>query len=79
MSDRSRREAGGPPRTPLVKRTRTVCVLAVAFLLARIVGHPLWVELLVFVAANIVGILILHVVFHQSLARLLAYQEWPDE
>jgi hypothetical protein len=69
----------GPPRTPLVKRTPTVCVLALAFVLAKVVGHPLWLVLLVFAAANVAGILILRVVFHQPLARLLTYKEFDDE
>jgi hypothetical protein len=67
-----------PPRTPLVKRLPTTVVLVVAFVLARLAGHTLWLSLLIFLAANVVGILILHLVFRQPLRRLLRYEEPAD-
>ncbi len=68
-----------PPRTPLVKRLPNIIVLVIAFVLARLAGHTVWLGLLIFVATVVVGILILHFVFGQPLSRLIRYEEPPED
>jgi hypothetical protein len=48
-------------------------------LLAGVVGHALWLRLLVFVGTLVVCVLVLRFVFGQPIERLLAYQEYDDE
>jgi hypothetical protein len=76
--DGHRRELGYT-RTPMVKRLPTVGSLALALLLANIVGHTLWLGLLVFLGTLVVCVLVLHFVFGQPIERLLAYQEYDRE
>jgi hypothetical protein len=77
---------GEPPRkdlhytrTPLAKRLPVVGSLALAFVLATIVGHPLWLRVLVLFATLATCIVVLHFVFRQPIERLLAYQEFEDD
>jgi hypothetical protein len=63
----------------MAKRLPTVGSLALAFLLAGVVGHALWLRLLVFVGTLVVCVLVLRFVFRQPIERLLAYQEYDDE
>jgi hypothetical protein len=77
---------GEPPRkdlrytrTPLVKRTPTVGSLALALVLATVVGQPLLLRLIVFFATFATCIVVLHFVFRQPIERLLAYQEFDDD
>lgn len=78
--------AGEPPRTdagytrtPLTKRLPTVGSLALAFALAAVVAHPLWLRLIVFFATLATCIVVLHFVFRQPIERLLTYQEFDDD
>lgn len=66
-------------RTPMAKRLPTVGCLILALLLAKIVGHTLWLGLLVFLGTLVVCVLVLHFVFRQPIERLLAYQEYDDK
>jgi Flp pilus assembly protein TadB len=66
-------------RTPMVKRLPTVGSLALALVLANIIGHPLWLGLLAFLGTLVVCVLVLRFVFRQPIERLLAYQEYDDE
>lgn len=66
-------------RTPLAKRVPTVGSLALAFVLASVVGPTVWLRVVVFLATLVTCIVVLHFVFRQPLERLLAYQEFDDE
>jgi hypothetical protein len=69
----------GYTRTPMVKRLPIVGSLALALVLANIIGHPRWLGLLVFLGTLVVCVLVLRLVFRQPIERLLAYQEYDDE
>jgi hypothetical protein len=69
----------GYTRSPLAKRLPSVGSLALAFLLAGMIGHALWLRLLVFFATLAICILVLRFVFRQPIERLIAYQEYDDE
>lgn len=69
----------GYTKTPMTKRLPTVGSLALAFLLAGVVGHALWLRLLVFFGTLVVCVLVLRFVFRQPIERLVAYQEHGDE
>ena len=66
----------GYTRSPLINRLPSVGSLALAFLLAGVIGHALWVRVLVFVGTLVVCILVLRFVFRQPIERLIAYQEY---
>jgi Flp pilus assembly protein TadB len=76
-NDRSRDDAHYT-RTPLVKRLPMVASLALALILAGVLGHALWSRLLIFVGTIIVCVLILRYLFGQPLERLLSYKEFSD-
>jgi Flp pilus assembly protein TadB len=69
----------GYTRSPMAKRLPTVGSLALAILLADVVGHALWLHLLVFLGTLVICVLVLRFVFRQPIERLLAYQEYDDE
>ena len=79
MSSEGHGTEQGYTRTPMVKRLPSVGSLALAFLLAGVVGHALWLRLLVFFGTLVVCVLVLRFVFHQPIERLVAYQEYDDE
>ena len=66
-------------RTPLLKRLPTIGTLALGFILASLLGHTLWVGLLILVGTWIICFAVLYVVFRQPLERLLQYREFQDE
>lgn len=63
----------------MAKRLPSVGSLALAFVLAGVVGHALWLRVLVFAGTLVVCVLVLHFVFRQPIERLVAYQEYDDE
>ena len=63
----------------MAKRLPSLGSLALAFLLAGVVGHALWLRLLVFFGTLAVCVLVLRFVFRQPIERLVAYQEYDDE
>jgi Flp pilus assembly protein TadB len=65
-------------RTPFLKRVPTVGSLALALILAKLLGHSLLVGLLIFAGTLILCVLVLHFVFRQPLERLLRYREFEE-
>ena len=66
-------------RTPLVKRLPTVATLALALILARLLGHTIWAGLLILLGTWTVCVVVLRVVFGQPLERLLQYRELHED
>ncbi len=78
MTSRDDDRKVGYTRSPLIKRLPSVGSLALAFLLAGVIGHALWLRVLVFVGTLVVCILVLRFVFRQPIERVIAYQEYDD-
>ena len=66
-------------RSPLVKRLPTVGALALALILAALLGHSPWVRVGIYLGTFVACMLILHFVLRQPLERLLRYKELDDQ
>ena len=65
-------------RTPLLKRLPVVAVLALGLAVPLVLWRTWW-ALVAMLAIWIVGVLVLHLAFHQPLERLLQYREFDHE
>lgn len=71
-------QAAPLPEQQRDERPPSVGSLALAFLLAGVIGHALWLRLLVFFGTLVVCIVVLRFVFRQPIERLIGYQEYDD-
>ena len=65
-------------RTPLLLGLPVVGSLVLAIVVGVVVGHPIWLRIVVCVATIGACLVVLRFVFDQPWARLLRYREGPQ-